>query len=111
MKRLLIILMAISFLAISSCAMVDQKIKKELVNLKKPVSAKKPVNTKGLVNASVIIPLKLKGLEWKLKYYQEKSLVAQLRSMILTWNKQEFQETQRTIRETNKEIQRLLLLK
>lgn len=104
MKRLLIVLMAISFLTTSSCAIAGEKIKKE------PISTEKKVK-KESVKAGVIIPLKLKGLEWKLKYYQEKSLTAQLRSMILTWNKQEFQKTQRIIRETNKEIQRLLLLK
>lgn len=94
MKRLIMaIIIAVSLLASSSCAMAGEKKKKE------------PIST------SVIIPLKLKGLEWKLKYYQEKSLVAQLRSMIFTWNKQEFQETQKIIRETNKEIQHLLLLK
>ena len=63
------------------------------------------------IKASVIIPMKLEGLEWKLKYYQEKTVSMQLRAMIQIWNQVEFQETQKIIRQTDQEIKRLLILK
>jgi microcompartment protein CcmL/EutN len=63
------------------------------------------------IKASVIIPMKLEGLEWKLKYYQEKTVSMQLRAMVQIWNQPEFQETQKIIRQTDQEIKRLLILK
>lgn len=63
------------------------------------------------IKASAIIPLKLELLEWKLKYYQEKTISIQLRAMIQVWNQVEFQEIQKTIRETDQAIKHLLLAK
>ena len=63
------------------------------------------------IKASAIIPLKLELLEWKLKYYQEKTISIQLRAMIQVWNQVEFQKTQKIIRETDQAIKHLLLAK
>jgi hypothetical protein len=63
------------------------------------------------IKASVIIPMKLEGLEWKLKCHQEKAISLQLRAMIQVWNQVEFQDLQKKIRQTEQEIKRLLILK
>ena len=63
------------------------------------------------IKASVIIPLKVEGLKWKAKYYQEKTITMQLRAMIGVWNQVEFQEAQRILRETDQTIKHLLLAK
>lgn len=95
MKRLLVFI--IGLLMISSVAWADE--------------IEKTVEKAEEIKASVIIPMKLEGLEWKLKYYQEKTVSMQLRAMIQIWNQVEFQETQKIIRQTDQEIKRLLILK
>lgn len=92
-KKILVLI--IGFLMIGSIAWANEAVIKKAEEIK----------------ASVIIPMKLEGLEWKLKYYQEKTVSMQLRAMIQVWNQVEFQETQKIIRQTDQEIKRLLILK
>ena len=76
-----------------------------------PVLAGEEQDKIEMIKASAIIPLKLEGLKWKLKYYQERTVSMQLRAMIQVWNQVEFQETQKIIRQTDQEIKHLLLAK
>ena len=89
-KKLLILVIVMGFLV--SSTVWAEEIKQEEV-----------------IKSSVIIPLKVEGLKWKLKYYQEKALSSQLRAMIQLWNNPEFQSDQKIIRKTDQEIKHLLL--
>lgn len=91
-KKLLILIMTIGLLASSVLADENESKVEE-------------------IKASVIIPLKVEGLKWKAKYYQEKTITMQLRAMIGVWNQVEFQEAQRILRETDQTIKHLLLAK
>lgn len=91
MKKLFIVLIVILFATISFAG------EKEIVEKTEEIKA------------SAIIPLKLEGLKWKLKYHQEKTVSMQLRAMISVWNQVEFQETQKIIRQTDQEIKHLLV--
>jgi hypothetical protein len=93
-KRILMLIVTMSFL-VGSIAWADEAVVEKAEEIK----------------ASVIIPMKLEGLEWKLKYHQEKAISFQLRAMIQVWNQIEFQEIQKIIRQTDQEIKRLLILK
>lgn len=93
LKKILVIM--IGLLMLGSISWADDKVVEKAEEIK----------------ASVIIPMKLEGLEWKLKYYQEKAVTLQLRAMIGVWNNVEFQDLQKTIRQTDQEIKRLLILK
>lgn len=96
-NKLFILIIVLGFLA--SPVMAEEDIERK---------EKDKIET---IKASAIIPLKVEGLEWKFKYYQEKALTLQLRAMIQLWNQVEFQEIQKIIRETDQEIKHLLLAK
>lgn len=91
LKRILVLAMITGFLMVSF-AWADEAVVEKAEEIK----------------ASVIIPMKLEGLEWKLKYHQEKAISFQLRAMIQVWNQIEFQEIQKIIRQTDQEIKQLL---
>jgi len=81
---------------------IDQveKVKKELLD-----DASKE---KG--DARAIIVLKVEALKWKKDFYAQKAVAMQLKYMIQCWNDTAFQEVQRSGRETDKELKRLLIL-
>ena len=111
------IFLVIVFFISLSCS-VDAGDKKEARRIDKPSAAKVEAvkaelmneETNGSSDARAIMGLKVEALQWKKKFYEQQSIAMQLKYMIQCWNDTAFQDVQRTGRETDKELKRLLIL-
>ena len=120
MRKLLVLLTLMVALSVGCPA--DARDKKKTRRIKKPTSVEiSPIEktkqslidnaTEDSTNAQAIIELKLKLLDWKKKYYAERSVNMQLKSILQCWNDPNYQEAQKIIRDTDREARQLSILR